>query len=284
MHIQREAALERNISQLQIEKHSWLHKVVCFEDTRIQMEAEKVNLAQKDRFVAETMASLNNDNAKLQADVIEIETSINILQGIPSFSIPKEFRHVNSLISTTFLIATPTLETSNSSFSVVPTIVDVDLSDQMALLYLDKVVSALTDGNPTFTVENVILPGDMCGYATASFLCGVNFIQTPTIVLEHVDSYVGGKTDINHGLEKNLIGAFYQPQCVIVDTDTSNTLPDGELVFGLVEVVVVFQDEKESGLRAILPLGHPTNHAKETSYDYGFGVHKTSSLQAFTLP
>ncbi|CAM8995981.1 unnamed protein product [Rhodiola kirilowii] len=144
----------------------------------------------------------------------------------------------------------------------------------VAPLYLSKVVHALTVGNPNVTVESVILPdgekykdmdtlmkifdkaiesrldrrctfvalgggviGDMCGYAAASFLRGVNFIQIPTTVMAQVDSSVGGKTGINHRLGKNLIGAFYQPQCVLIDTDTLNTLPERELASGLAEVI-----------------------------------------------
>ncbi|PIN00933.1 3-dehydroquinate synthase [Handroanthus impetiginosus] len=144
----------------------------------------------------------------------------------------------------------------------------------IAPLYLDKTIWALTDGNPNVKVESVILPdgeqykdmetlmkvfdkaiesrmdrrctfvalgggviGDMCGYAAASFLRGVNFIQIPTTVMAQVDSSVGGKTGINHRLGKNLIGAFYQPQCVLVDSDTLKTLPDRELASGLAEVI-----------------------------------------------
>ncbi|KAJ8545725.1 hypothetical protein K7X08_018308 [Anisodus acutangulus] len=144
----------------------------------------------------------------------------------------------------------------------------------VAPLYLDRTISALTDGNPNVTVESVILPdgeqfknmetlmkvfdkaiesrldrrctfvalgggviGDMCGYAAASYLRGVNFIQIPTTVMAQVDSSVGGKTGINHPLGKNMIGAFYQPQCVLVDTDPLTTLPDKELASGLAEVI-----------------------------------------------
>ncbi|KZV23823.1 3-dehydroquinate synthase, chloroplastic [Dorcoceras hygrometricum] len=144
----------------------------------------------------------------------------------------------------------------------------------IAPLYLDKTIWALTDRNPNVKVESVILPdgeqyknmetlmkvfdkaiesrmdrrctfvalgggviGDMCGYAAASYLRGVNFIQIPTTVMAQVDSSVGGKTGINHRLGKNLIGAFYQPQCVLVDIDTLNTLPDRELASGLAEVI-----------------------------------------------
>ncbi|KAJ6817697.1 3-dehydroquinate synthase, chloroplastic [Iris pallida] len=222
----------------------------------------------------------------------------------------------------------------------------------IAPLYLEKVSEALTVGNPNVSVESVILPdgekyknmetlmkvfdkaietrldrrctfvalgggviGDMCGFAAASFLRGVNFIQIPTTLMAQVDSSVGGKTGINHPLGKNLIGAFYQPQCVLIDTDTLNTLPDRELASGIAEVVkyglirdaeffrwqeenmqallerdpsslayaikrscenkaeVVSLDEKESGLRATLNLGHTFGHAIENGYGYGHWLH-----------
>ncbi|KAI3901841.1 hypothetical protein MKW92_031249 [Papaver armeniacum] len=144
----------------------------------------------------------------------------------------------------------------------------------VAPLYLDKVISALTHGNPSISVEKLILPdgekykntdtlmkvfdkaigsrldrgstfvalgggviGDMCGYAAASYLRGVNFIQISTTVMAQVDSSVGGKTGINHTQGKNLIGAFYQPQCVLVDTETLHTLPEREFASGFAEVV-----------------------------------------------
>ncbi len=79
--------------------------------------------------------------------------------------------------------------------------------------------------------------GDMTGYAAASYQRGVDFIQIPTTLLSQVDSSVGGKTGVNHSLGKNMIGAFHQPQCVLIDTDTLNTLPDNELSAGLAEVI-----------------------------------------------
>jgi 3-dehydroquinate synthase len=79
--------------------------------------------------------------------------------------------------------------------------------------------------------------GDMAGFAAACYQRGVPFIQIPTTLLSQVDSSVGGKTGINHALGKNMIGAFYQPRCVIADTDTLNTLEDRELSAGIAEVV-----------------------------------------------
>jgi 3-dehydroquinate synthase len=79
--------------------------------------------------------------------------------------------------------------------------------------------------------------GDMTGYAAASFMRGVPFVQVPTTLLSQVDSSVGGKTGINHPLGKNMIGAFYQPLLVLCDLNTLKTLPERELSAGLAEVI-----------------------------------------------
>ena len=157
--------------------------------------------------------------------------------------------------------------------------------------------------------------GDMTGFAAASYMRGVPFVQVPTTLLAQVDSSVGGKTAINHPLGKNMIGAFYQPQRVICDLDTLGTLPMRELSAGLAEVIkygpiadmafldwieanmdalmqrdaqvlahavkrsceikawVVGQDERESGLRAILNFGHTFGHAIEAGLGFGTWLH-----------
>jgi 3-dehydroquinate synthase len=79
--------------------------------------------------------------------------------------------------------------------------------------------------------------GDLTGYAAASYMRGVPFVQIPTTLLAQVDSSVGGKTGINHPLGKNMIGAFYQPRAVLADTAALATLPDRELSAGLAEVI-----------------------------------------------
>ncbi|MFN5746607.1 MAG: 3-dehydroquinate synthase [Methylococcaceae bacterium] len=218
----------------------------------------------------------------------------------------------------------------------------------VAPLYLNRVVSMLGDRQ----VETIILPdgeeyktmdsamavfdellrlkfsrsahlialgggviGDLSGFVAASYQRGIPFIQIPTTLLSQVDSSVGGKTAVNHPRGKNMIGAFYQPKCVIADTDTLNTLNDRELSAGLAEVIkyglirdpdffqwledhlpellnrkseslayaverscqnkaaVVAADERESGERATLNLGHTFGHAVETGLGYGEILH-----------
>ncbi|MCO5581621.1 hypothetical protein L7F22_035510 [Adiantum nelumboides] len=110
-----------------------------------------------------------------------------------------------------------------------------DMATMMKIF--DKAIETRMDRKCTFVALGGGVIGDMCGFAAASFLRGVNFIQVPTTVMAQVDSSVGGKTGVNHPLGKNLIGAFYQPQCVLVDTDTLNTLPERELASGIAEVI-----------------------------------------------
>jgi 3-dehydroquinate synthase len=154
--------------------------------------------------------------------------------------------------------------------------------------------------------------GDMTGFAAATWLRGINFIQVPTSLLAMVDASIGGKTGVNHPKGKNLIGAFYQPKLVFIDPSVLKTLPEREFRAGMAEVIkygviwdaelftdlekaerldkleylseellesiiirsaqakvdVVSQDEKESGLRAILNYGHTLGHAVESLTGY----------------
>ncbi len=101
--------------------------------------------------------------------------------------------------------------------------------------------------------------GDMTGFAAASYMRGVPFVQVPTTLLAQVDSSVGGKTAINHPMGKNMVGAFYQPHLVVCDLATLDTLPQRELSAGLAEVIkygpivdIVFMDWLDESMDALL--------------------------------
>mmetsp|Transcript_30656 Transcript_30656/g.45393 ORF Transcript_30656/g.45393 Transcript_30656/m.45393 type:complete len:413 (-) Transcript_30656:89-1327(-) len=102
---------------------------------------------------------------------------------------------------------------------------------------LDKAMELALDRKSTFVALGGGVIGDMVGFAAAVYQRGINFIQIPTTVMAMVDSSVGGKTGVNHPLGKNMVGAFHQPQCVFIDTNTLSTLPDRELQSGIAEVI-----------------------------------------------
>lgn len=102
---------------------------------------------------------------------------------------------------------------------------------------IDRLVETGANRDTTVIALGGGVVGDIAGFAAACYLRGVNFIQVPTTLLAQVDSSVGGKTGVNHEKGKNLIGAFHQPQLVLIDTATLQTLPDRELRAGLAEVI-----------------------------------------------
>ena len=142
--------------------------------------------------------------------------------------------------------------------------------------------------------------GDLAGFIGATYLRGVNVIMVPTTLLSIVDSSIGGKTAINLDMGKNLVGAFYQPSLVYINTSFLSTLPSREITCGLGEIVkysfidkrvsvdlikkgvskdliyncilakkdIVEKDEKENGVRKLLNLGHTVGHAIERALNY----------------
>ncbi len=101
----------------------------------------------------------------------------------------------------------------------------------------DALLSAHCDRSTTVFALGGGVIGDLAGFAAASYMRGVPFVQVPTTLLAQVDSSVGGKTGLNHPLGKNMIGAFYQPQRVLIDLGVLRTLPDRELQAGIAEVI-----------------------------------------------
>ena len=108
--------------------------------------------------------------------------------------------------------------------------------DSLHLIY-DALLKEKCERNTTLIALGGGVIGDITGYAAATYLRGIPFIQIPTTLLSQVDSSVGGKTGINHSLGKNMIGAFYQPQCVIADIESLKTLPQREFSAGMAEVI-----------------------------------------------
>ncbi len=106
-----------------------------------------------------------------------------------------------------------------------------------AVAIFDKLLACRFSRNATLIALGGGVIGDLGGFAAACYQRGIPFIQIPTTLLAQVDSSVGGKTGVNHALGKNMIGAFHQPQCVITDTDTLQTLDDRQLSAGLAEVI-----------------------------------------------
>ena len=123
----------------------------------------------------------------------------------------------------------------------------------------DALLNAKFDRSATLIALGGGVVGDITGFAAASYQRGINLIQIPTTLLSQVDSSVGGKTGVNHELGKNMVGAFHQPQAVIIDVDTLETLNDREFSAGMAEVIkygllgnVDFLLELEKNVEAIM--------------------------------
>ncbi len=193
----------------------------------------------------------------------------------------------------------PTLE-------VLPAGEPTKCHEQLIRLYSKAAELNLDRGHFVVALGGGVI-GDLSGYAAASWLRGIRFVQVPTSLLAMVDSSVGGKTGINIAEGKNLVGAFHQPELVLMDLETLQTLPKREFAAGMAEVVkygpvwdeelfqcledmnvalgeiisrcceikaeVVRQDEREGGLRGILNFGHTLAHAIENVAGYGEYLH-----------
>lgn len=116
-----------------------------------------------------------------------------------------------------------------------------DGEQHKTMLAVNDIIDQLTAAGARRDITLIALGGgvvgDIAGFAAACYMRGVDFIQVPTTLLAQVDSSVGGKTGVNHPAGKNLIGAFYQPKAVLIDTGTLTTLPARELRAGLAEVI-----------------------------------------------
>ncbi|OGL42322.1 MAG: 3-dehydroquinate synthase [Candidatus Schekmanbacteria bacterium GWA2_38_9] len=175
-------------------------------------------------------------------------------------------------------------------------------------LYDEMLKAKMERGSLVLAVGGGVI-GDLAGFVASTYMRGVPYVQIPTTLLAQVDSSIGGKVAVNHPLGKNLIGSFYQPKQVIIDSDVLETLPQKEFKNGIAEIIkmaairdknlfslleeninsisankellnkaiywscfhkarIVEEDEKESGLRAILNYGHTIGHAIESLGKY----------------
>jgi len=180
---------------------------------------------------------------------------------------------------------------------------------------IDRLVGMQARRDATIVALGGGVVGDIAGFAAATYMRGIRFVQAPTTLLAQVDASVGGKTGINHTQGKNLVGAFHQPAAVFIDSATLGTLATREFNAGMAEVVkygairdpeffrwlehetdavkarddaalehlihrsvlnkaeIVAQDEKESGIRALLNFGHSFGHALEAETSYRRFLH-----------
>jgi 3-dehydroquinate synthase len=133
------------------------------------------------------------------------------------------------------------IQQAMSACARIETVILPDGEKFKDLQHLDYIFTALLEHN--FARDSVLVAlgggvvGDMTGFAAACYQRGIEFIQVPTTLLSQVDSSVGGKTAVNHPLGKNMIGAFYQPKSVIIDTLCLQTLPANEFAAGMAEVI-----------------------------------------------
>ncbi|MEE8305693.1 MAG: 3-dehydroquinate synthase [Gammaproteobacteria bacterium] len=116
-----------------------------------------------------------------------------------------------------------------------------DGEQEKSLQQFEKLIDVLVEGRFHRDATAVALGGgvigDLTGFAAAAYQRGIKFVQLPTTLLAQVDSSVGGKTGVNHPAAKNMVGAFHQPEVVVIDIQTLNTLADRELRAGLAEVI-----------------------------------------------
>jgi 3-dehydroquinate synthase len=133
------------------------------------------------------------------------------------------------------------LESLRAQGFIAETYEVLDAEEAKSLAWLEQIYDRLVDlrldrRSPIIALGGGVV-GDLAGFAAATYLRGVPFVQMPTTLLGQVDSSIGGKTAINHPRGKNLIGAFYQPRVVLIDIDTLQTLPPRDLRSGMAEVV-----------------------------------------------
>ncbi len=241
---------------------------------------------------------------KIRLELSERSYDINVGRGLLSRA--DEFFDLNRKVLIVTDEGVPSqYAKSIASLSAEARIVTVPMGEaSKSLEVFGRVLCAMADFGMTRSDCAVAVGGgvvgDLCGFAAASYMRGIDFYNVPTTVLSQVDSSIGGKVAVNLGGIKNIVGAFYQPKGVLIDPDVLKTLPARQISNGLCEAVkmsltsdeelfslferedidesniervivrslmikkgVVESDERESGLRRILNFGHTFGHAVE---------------------
>ncbi len=226
---------------------SLLHTILMQLDHVAVKSVDLPALERRSNSLEPSMTAPSSAPITLQVDLGERSYPITIGESLLS-SVDLISRHIagrrvaivsNTVVAPLYLDRlTQLLETANKQ---VTSIVLPDGEEEKNWASLMKIFDVLLaekcDRHTTLIALGGGVIGDMTGFAAATYMRGVPFIQIPTTLLAQVDSSVGGKTGINHPLGKNMIGAFYQPQAVIADISTLNTLPSRELSAGLAEVI-----------------------------------------------
>ena len=181
-------------------------------------------------------------NINLEKKSYPIYVGENIIENYDLFE-----KHISGnkvAIVTNDKVASLYLQKISNTLSIEKEIIPIILPDGEAFknteslnLIYDRLLAGKANRQTTLLALGGGVIGDMTGFAAATFMRGVDFIQIPTTLLSQVDSSVGGKTGINHPSGKNMIGAFYQPKCVVADISLLETLPNKELSAGMAEVI-----------------------------------------------
>ncbi len=154
----------------------------------------------------------------------------------------------------------------NPMLDVLPAGEPTKCQEQLMGLYIKAAEHRLDRGCFIVALGGGVI-GDLAGFAAASWLRGIRFVQVPTSLLAMVDSSVGGKTGINIAAGKNLVGAFHQPELVMIDSDTLQTLPPREFAAGMAEVVkygIIWDTELFHALEGIASEHYPFSQEEET--------------------
>lgn len=198
------------------------------------------------------------------------------------------------------------VQITSPSYKIVPAGESSKSIDTWASLMTELVANNFTRTDAVIALGGGVV-GDLSGFAAACYMRGIDFINIPTTLLSQIDSSIGGKTALDFGGIKNIIGAFYQPTAVFIDPDTLKTLDSRQMGCGMAEAIkmaatfdstffeflenengfenlehvilscldikknVVEKDEKESGLRKVLNFGHTLGHAIESQEEYLHG-------------